>query len=171
MMIKNTNNLLKHNKGFSLVELIVTIAILTIVTSGTFMLVNQNQKKNTLRLAKTIVSSMDSLRLDTMSKGNKQYIHLFKKGNGIYMQISSADTCDFEISTSKKLSSNIPIIYLKGGEDTEKTLIEGVSITIRFVRSTGAFSNDNYYEYIKLGHSSKEVKIECTKITGRFYIK
>lgn len=158
------------NNGFTLIEMIIILAILAIVSTGTIISISRIGYANTVKAAKNIDSAMDKIRLDTMTKKEKQYLYLYNRDGVLYMKISS-DAAerdeDLDADTGTRLASKVSLFYIS--DSTSVELSDGDAICIHFMRSSGAFSTD--YEYLRLEGSGKIATIQCVKETGKHYVK
>lgn len=161
--------MLNKNKGFSLIEIILTITILAIVSSGILVLSKRIAYADTIKAAKTVDSVMGKLRLETMSKDTKQYLYLYNIDGTIYIKVSDfADSASagLNMSSGKKIAGNMTV-YIKEIGELERTLSNGENIAISFVRSSGAFLSN--MEYIKFTYSDSTSILTCIKETGRHW--
>lgn len=167
---REANRMASKNKGFSLVEMIITIAIISIVTTGSLVISRRIGYADTMKAAKTVDSAMDKLRLETMSKDKRQYMYLYKVDNSIYMKVSSdpdAISAGLDSDSGKKLGSNISI-SVDDPSGTDRLIGDGENISISFTRSSGAFTSN--YEYIKFIYSTNTSVIHCIIETGRHWV-
>lgn len=158
------------NKGFSVIEMIVTVAVLAIIGTGTITLLSRIGYANTMKAANKIDSLMDKVRIETMSKEQKQYLYLYNMEDVIYMKVSTEQNSELAVlddMTGEKIGKNI-VIYYKSPSEVEKVL-EEESLCISFERSSGAFSSD--YETIKFVSSGKTAMITFVKETGRHWLE
>jgi prepilin-type N-terminal cleavage/methylation domain-containing protein len=167
----------KDDSGFTLIELIVTIVILVIISSGAVVGIRTVRYADTIRISKNINSVMDKIKLDNMTKDKKQYMFLYMLNDSLYLKaVNQEDVSlpDCNADTGKKLGESMKVFYKKPSDTDETELLNNNLICISFNRSTGAFTDDSYaeaYEYIKLINSGKTATIFCSKDTGRYYIK
>ncbi len=169
-LIDKKKNMAKQNLGFTLIELIVIVAIIGIVSVGGTMAISTVYNADALKVAKKIESAMTTARMETMSKADKQYLYLYVIDNSLYMKQSSADTGIVAIldeNTGIKLSSRVNVVYSNSGYNLN--LIEGAPLRIGYLRSTGAF--DSNLNSITLKNTSKEYIISCVTETGKHWIK
>lgn len=76
------------SKGFSLVELIIVIAIMGILTGGVALGVGMLNSADSKKLANNINSSFTTLRSENMAKDKKTYMHLYQYEGEYYIQMS-----------------------------------------------------------------------------------
>lgn len=129
------------NTGYSMIELIIVIAILAILSSGTFYTLNYIKYANTLKCAKEINFMIDKVKLEAMSKIDKPDLYIYKFGDNYYMKASSIiPTLD---ETGIKIGGHGIDIYYQGSGETSDSLLDASKIIrMGFSRSTGAFLNN-----------------------------
>ncbi len=159
------------NKGFSLIELIVVMSVLAILTTGGVTINNRIRFTDTMRAAKEIDMAMNKVRVETMSKGAKQYLYLYLVEDSIYMKISpkaDAIQAGLDEESGQRLLKHTSITYKILGMP-DQTMLPHQSIRIGFERGSGAFDSD--YEYIKLNITGNISTIHCIKETGRHWVE
>lgn len=163
--------MMNKNKGFSLVEMIVTISILAIITSGSVMAYYRMSYVDTMKAAKTVSSVMDKLRIETMSKEIKPYLYLYNIDDTIYIKVSkesNSGLAGLDASSGEKVGKRIAV-YVKEPSIAERVLGDGEYISISFVRSLGTFYSN--YETITFVYHSKKAAIICVQETGRHWVE
>jgi len=166
--------MINKNKGFSLIEMIITIAILAIVTTGSLAISSRIKFADTMKAAKSVDYAMDKLRLETMSKDTKQYLYLYIIDNAIYMKVSSeaiSSAAGLDSNSGKKIANQMRVSYKITSVPVvpEETLTDTNYISISFERSTGAFYSN--YEYIKFVYSNSTAILNCIQETGRHWVE
>ncbi|HKL80552.1 MAG TPA: prepilin-type N-terminal cleavage/methylation domain-containing protein [Mobilitalea sp.] len=159
-----------NNKGVTLIEVIIVISILAILSAGTINTLHRLSYSNTSKAANTISSIMSKLKMETMSKIQKNYLYLYDISGSVYLKVSSESVplaAELNIATGTKVMKRGILMYKLYGRN-EIELEEGTPICISYERSSGRFDGD--YEYIKLSNSSNETVIYCVKETGRHWI-
>lgn len=163
-----------RNKGFSLIEMIIVLAILTIVSTGAIIGIRSIGYANTVNAAKRVDSVMDKVRLETMTRDAKQYLYLYNRDGVLYMRTDTTEITDpvsLTEATGTRLAHRVTLAYKKPGDGDETVLGNGGYLCITFLRSSGAFSLDSDYEYLKFTGSGKEAVIRCYMETGRHYVE
>ncbi len=135
------------DKGLSIVELVVVIAIMTIVAAGGLSLTGMIPRRQVLGCANELVYSMDKTRTNAMSfKSSELWIHM--EADGLYATIvtnqSAADT-DGAVLTEATIyneecigRTDMQVSYLVSGA-TEKTDLGTDTLVIRYDRTNGGF--------------------------------
>lgn len=80
----------KDQRGFSLVELIVVIAIMGVLAGGTVTFVSHIQYANTRRAVETVGDMLNRLRITSMSRQGPQYLYIYRLDDGYYMKVSDS---------------------------------------------------------------------------------
>lgn len=161
-----------RNKGFSMMELIVTIAIIGILTAMTTIGMDYLKSGNVQSAAKQIDSTLSKLKLDTMSKGNKPYMYIYKVGDDIYMYCTANDIgdnpCNLSPNPGTKIGNSNVSVKVDGTE-----LQTDSSFKIAFKKGNGAFV-DGTCSSIDVTSSDGEGlihRIYLVKNTGKHYIE
>lgn len=161
----------RKNKGFSVVELLIVVAILIIVGTVTAVLLNHISYGNVLKAANKVNTIMDKVRLVTLAKDTREYLYIYNIDEKIYMKVSEesgSEDANLDTATGEKIGMGILVYYqITGGE--EKLLEAGQHISIAFEKSTGSFTTD--YEWLKFTNASKTAKVVCVKETGRHWVE
>lgn len=162
----------KNNKGFSLVELIVVIAIMVILTGLISMGVGIAVSKPADECAAKIKSSLQSLRVTTMGKYDA-HVEIYKKNDQIYVkEIRVEDQTGTETTKESLVSGKgVQLFYEKGNSGTYTELTDGAApLLIYYNRSSGAFSNATtgyYCTHIKITKGTKEALLTLYPLTGK----
>lgn len=155
---------MKNNKGFSLVELIVVIAIMVILSAVTAAaLANQPgwKVKNAEEMLRTAIGET---RMEAMSK-HRASLTITKEADGCYIQITGKEK--ERLGNSK----NIQIFYGVNGGDVTTELTPGMKLEFSFDRSSGAFTPiingtdaSGNYQYRSQTQGGTSVMLYCTGI-------
>ena len=111
---------LRNQKGITLVEIIIVIAIVGILASTAVMMIGHLHYADTQKVVKTLDSSLNELQVKTMSKTGDYYMYVYHLSDGYYVQILSENLSAFDASRlttdGKKLSNNTISICQDGVE-------------------------------------------------------
>ena len=75
-----------NNKGFSLVEMIIVIAVIAILAGASVTFFGHVRYANTQKTVESIDSAIDKLQSNAMSKSNNSYLYIYKLSDGYYMK-------------------------------------------------------------------------------------
>lgn len=162
------------NRGFSLVELIVVLAILAIISVGavnSFGLLYSTSAKET---ATKLNSAMSKARTEAMSKSQAS-LQIYEKDSAYYVKFTINGNEESPIQIG---SSRVKITYsTSNSPDTELDLPSG-GLTIEFDRDTGGFksmggngSGEIYCKKITVTSGSKTYNLICERLTGKTRIE
>lgn len=162
----------KHNKGMSLIELVVAMVIIAILSTGAISIYKSLNNANTKKIAVSINDSMSRARIYTMSKSDRQYLYLYKIDGKLYSILSANDglsivTGGLNSTDGMYLSDKVNLSY-KTPSGTLNNLNDNEWIYISFLKSSGAF--DTYYPEIVIKSRNQTSIISCIKETGRHWV-
>lgn len=168
---------MKNNRGFSLIEMIIVIAILAVVGAVGlgFMTIQSNAKLN--ECANKISSSISKVRIDAMSKSKNEmqyYITIGKDSvadGGNFYLIKHMDGTDVkEIIGSKDF-----IITYTAEDGSVENVVTGSNLVIKFERMTGGlkatFPGNKYIKEIKVSNGTRDKKLAIISLTGKVTIE
>ncbi len=126
----------KDNRGLSLVELVIVIAILAVVGSLVTMGLSAATSKPAEECAKKIATTLNSARMSTMGKQSVA-INLYKKGDYIYADevVNGVIT-----KTSQVSSKGVQVEYKLEGGGYQTLGDASNKLSLSFKRSTGGFN-------------------------------
>jgi len=160
---------MRSNKGFSLVELIVTISVLMIVLSVVALNFGNVIKWQVNKCVESIDDNLNSIKVVTLSDSEKDSTLKLSEVDGyLYMSINDSDAI-------KLGKFNATVYYEDISRDNEASIdVEDQEITISF-NSNGAFNEINeisgmYVKSIVVNKGSYTKKIICERLTGKHYI-
>lgn len=164
---------MKNNKGFSLLEMIIVIAILAIVTSISFVGLGYLYSTNIKSSIKKINSSLLKTQSYTTAKsigGRDVGMRIKKESDGYYIEYLGIPGQEDE----KIGKTNLTVIcYYVGGSTGSETVDTGNSVDIYFDRSTGGLlprtaGGDDYWNTIEItANGANRCTVTISKITGK----
>ncbi len=169
---------MKNNKGFSLLEMIIVIAILAVVSSVSFVGLGYLYSTNIKSSIKKINSSLLKTQNYTMAKSNG--------GRDVYMRLSQGSDGDYYIqylrvsgSTEVKIQDdekigkkNLTLTCYKDDGSAE-TVSVGSPVDVYFDRSTGGLlptqpGGNVYWSKIEITvNGSNRCTVTISKVTGK----
>lgn len=161
---------MKNNKGFSLVELIIVIAIISILTGVSFVGLGYLYSTNVKSTVQKLDSSLQKVQSYTTAKSNGGRdvgLVIKKKSDGFYVEYKGiAGQEDAKIG-----GQNLTFKYYVGGT---ATIIDSTqSLELNFDRSTGGLlpltnNGSDYCEKIEVSlNGANAYTITISKVTGR----
>ena len=161
------------NQGFSLVELIVTIGIISFLIAGFVIGFNILTNKSVEECAKKMQSKMENNRTTTMGKLSSSL--KFYVSNG---KIMVDETIDGNTSTSVVGDSSVVVTYdLKNGADERNNVnLSSDPLIVSFDRASGSLNKSDgsrYLTYIKISKTSggKTITLKVDKLSGRISVE
>lgn len=161
------------NNGYSLVELIIVIAIIALIISTVFYSVIMVFGANAKSCANNIQRAIADCKVTSMGKASA-YMELYRDSDqNVYtrMYVMDSGSGAYVPSDPQKVgTSRVYVAYTpKSGSETELTA--GTKIEIRFNRASGGFAKDavsgDIYEKLHVRAGSKKYEIVLTELTGK----
>lgn len=188
-----------NHKGYSLIELVVVVAILSIIFVIVGAGIGSVQGARASSCAKKLLSAMEETKTNSLGFDEVK-LKLYKKTDGYYIAISQYKyvfagdgtkslvedtnaTIERKIG-DKDLNISAKMSAMAGSEVSYNVTVN--DIIISFDRSSGAFNPVGVYSaggatpvdttsyidsiIIKQGTAGREMTIKCIKLTGKFYM-
>lgn len=168
---------MKNNKGYTLVELMVVIAIIGVVSSVTMVGIKMSKSADAAYAANTINSYMASIRMNNMSKVTSQYLHIYKYKDSHYYSIDNSNKIDFANPNLDNEIGNtdMAIFYQTSGESVI-TNNNGITISYNragecklYNKSGTLYASD--LRSITIAGPSKRTIIKVLPAIGKSYIQ
>ena len=163
-----------NQKGVTLVEIILVIAIIGILASTSVMLIGHLRYADTQKTVETVNSSLDKLQVQTMSKAATPHLYIYHLNDGYYLKIMNDDVKSFDSSKfdkkGVKLSNNRVDIYM---ESKSGTKVDGNKFIKIVYKKSAAFDKDtdrtNVSQIVIDGVGTYTVKL--IEETGKHFIE
>lgn len=162
-----------NKKGFSLIEVIICLAMMAILSVSAFSLSGHIKYANLKKCVKQLNQELETARMTSMSKTGKWKLFVYKKDDGVYYCLTTSDA--IESSKEKKIGSKNMKVFCKekGCAETEVTA-GGTIIHIQFSKGNGnyiASDGSLIYESIRVAEGSSDgYTIKLVEKTGKHYI-
>ena len=167
---RNCNlSVLHDQRGFSLVELVVVIAIMGVLAVGGLLSMSLVFGQNVKSCYKELESYLQQTRMMAMSRADAT-LKIYTKSDGVYVYSSTENR---EVKIGK---AGISVSY----HDTNGNTVDVTGATeleISFDRSSGAFKPlsvgggvSNYCDMIKLTDGERTYQLKLVPKTGKFYL-
>lgn len=163
----------RDNKGFSLVEMIIVIAILVVVSGIVVIGIGAAVSKPAEECARKMQQSLQSARVYTMGK-MKLTIKFYVDDGCVYVQetATSADGTTTSKNPVKIGAKGVKVSYhLEGTPSTSYSELTSAPLTFSFDRSTGGFSgtecSPGLCDKIKVEKGNKVMTVSLYSLTGK----
>lgn len=175
-----------RNQGYSLVELIVVIAILAVVSAGAVYGIGMLSGWEMKQCVRQLDSAIGETKMNAMSKGEGRLEISRDSAGNYYMEMitvkrDKADPKtaeDLRLGKAKIAGKNLQIYYVGDDAPEEQLITETNVIAISFDPGSGAFkpmqeSPSTVYcrKLIVRRGTAREKTITLVKDTGRHYIE
>lgn len=155
-----------NNKGITLIEIIVVMAIVGILVGSSFVAIQYIQFGNTKKCVAKIEDELDRLLVETMSKKEKRYFYLFKTADGYFVTLDKDKKREnLEQKEAIKVAGSPVVIEADGQSINEENMIK-----IGYQKEGGAFSNDAYCSQITI-EGNGTYRLHLVKDTGLHYLE
>lgn len=158
--------MVRNQKGFSLVELIVVIAIMAVLSTVGVLSFAVVSGRYVSSCAEELISYIGDTRMEALSRASAE-LEIFVKNDGVYVH-PSVEARDIKIG-----KAGIEVSYTAGGANV--TLSETERLVLSFDRSSGAFTplngGANYCDEIRIVSGRHSARIVVVPQTGKFYME
>lgn len=167
----------RNNKGFTMIEIIVTLAIMAIVTAGAISMFSWISRNKIRSMAGDVNTAIGDTRSRTLSKGGTFELIIKKESDDYVAIIKNVTTSG--TTTEKKKISDYGTISVESG--TYK-VGSGCELHISFNKSDGSIKEMAVYSSetaktcdfngeILFEYSNLSKKIKLVKLTGKHYLE
>lgn len=117
-----------EQRGITLVEIIIVIAIIGILASTSVMMIGHLHYADTQKVVKTLDSTLDQLQVKAISKSGNYYLYIYRLTNGYYVKILPDNLSAFDATKltkdGTKLSNNTIKLCQDGAELAENSFMK-----------------------------------------------
>jgi prepilin-type N-terminal cleavage/methylation domain-containing protein len=175
-MKREKNSPRQKNSGFSLVELIVVMAIMVVLAGSSIYAMNMLNGRQAKQCRDELLSKLDGVRATTMGKRSTKAV-LEGTGNGYVLKVkSSLNGTDYDEKSYKLASDKVTLYYATDASSDTGTVLDKTSgsLTIEFDRASGAMKQqaDGSYIYQFIAEQNgKKYGIRIYPETGKIQAK
>lgn len=152
-----------NNKGVTLIEILVVVAILSIAVGGAGLSISLAYSRDAEKCAKTINAALENARMMSMSEKGIFTMEVDMVNNMLYIK-NESDTV-----VTEDLQSRVSI--------SSPTNDEATSVTVQFDKSTGKVvsmspeSSDGILRITAENNNGKKATVVLVKRTGKHYVE
>ncbi len=162
--MKRDNSLKENNKGLSLVEIIIVIAIMSIIGGAMLLTTAVATDKHVTSSGEKVVSSLEQTRNLAMGKQSGWIIISKDPGDYMYCQMYvDGQPYGDRVSIGH---SGLTVTVTEAGGSSYNLDTHG-DVKIEFSRSNGSVCNTPVVQEIKITNGRKTVTVTIDKFTGR----
>lgn len=158
---------MRNNSGFSLIELIVVVAIIALMSTGTMAGLGYLSLANTSKCATKIDSGFTKLKSKNMAKADTTYMHLYNYNDNFYIVYNDLDETSFTPNGTGEQIANSKVQVSMDDDPLEN----GESICFSIRKKDGSFVNtlNPTSKIVVSGQTSKTITIVTS--TGKHFIE
>lgn len=154
----------KERDGFSLMEMIIVIAILGMITGGIAVTYNMVRSADVKGMAYDIDSSLTNLKSKNMGSNKQLFMHLYKQSGNYFIDYTEEESYTPSGEGESVGESGISLKY------DGKELTDGEVITTGIQKKDGAFSVGP--EEIEVyDNNVNDYMVYLVKDTGKHYVE
>lgn len=135
---------MRKNKGFTYYELLLVIAIMSLMVGFTTIGIASARRNNVNRMADKVESAAKQARNSALSKGNSNgYLTLYYTDHKLYSYVGEKITTVPDVKTMNLIATNVDALkvsYYNSGSSASYVLTSGVFANVGFKQSTGEVS-------------------------------
>ena len=121
-------------KGFTLIELVIVAAVVTIMASLSLTMLGRIKYANTEKMVNYVYDALKKLQITAMSKSEANYLHIYKEGDTYYYITSTSPSYHAASMGTKgtSLGGNIKIYKVVGALGSDEEITGGTRIAISY---------------------------------------
>ena len=159
----------KNQKGFSLIEMLVVVAIISILAGVSLRIVGYLRVANAEKTVQTIEKACTKLQATSMSKASKPFLYIYMNDGEYYYVFSATDCNSYDASVMKKdgdpIGKGIKITREASGTMNEVT--GAVFIKIAYKRDGTFDTAKTNCDAIKIEAGNSTERLKLVKETGK----
>lgn len=153
-----------NNKGISLVEILIVVAIMSIAVGGSGVGLSLAYSRDAEKCAKTIDAALENTRMLSMSRKGTFTMEIDLENNILYIRSSESSDPVEEEQLQRRVEISVPA-------DASAT-----SVTVQFDKSTGKVlsmsgESDGVLRITSENSNGKRATVVLVKGTGKHYVE
>lgn len=153
-----------NNKGISLVEILIVVAIMSIAVGGSGVGLSLAYSRDAEKCAKTIDAALENTRMLSMSQKGTFTMEIDLENNILYIRSSESSDPVEEEQLQRRVEISVPA-------DASAT-----SVTVQFDKSTGKVlsmsgESDGVLRITSENSNGKRATVVLVKGTGKHYVE
>lgn len=173
----------QNNNGYSLVEIIIVVAIMAILTGGVFFSINMVFAANAKTCANDIKSAIAQCKVNAMGKSDAVLeIYRSDKDQCIYARQWIKESYGWQAKEPEKISNAKVYVTYTAEYNSPEELDDTKRILIGFNRSSGSFKKATnpdsdtsefapIYDGFFVGGGGRKYEIKLEELTGKVSIE
>ena len=156
---------MKNNKGYSLIELIVIIAILGIITTGLTLGLSAINGRPADQCARALKMALTNHRLSTMGK-ESAFLKIYMDSDGA---VWVEEQLDGVTTSTKACGKGVSVkIHYNGSSTVDEMASGGVNaVNVSFDRQNGSFVIGQNIDYLEISKASHRYMLKFYNLTGK----
>lgn len=154
-----------NNKGITLIEILVVVAIMSIAVGGASISISLAYSRDAEKCAKTINSALENTRMMSMSEKGNFTMELDMSNNMLYIRSSEESEPVFTEDLQRRVTISSP------------TDTGAATVSVQFDKSTGKVlsmspeSGDGILRITSENNNGKKATVVLVKGTGKHYVE
>lgn len=160
------------NRGITLVELLVVVAILSVVVGGTGISIALAYSRDAEKCAKSINAAIENTRMLSMSQKGTFEMTLDMEQNTITINntVKNDDGTSAESEYSSENLQNRVKIYVPGDDSIKSIKVRFDKSSGKVVEMTGDTDDDGVLTITSENNNGKKASVVLVKNTGKHYV-
>lgn len=163
-----------QNKGFSVLEVVIVIAVIAILGSVSLFMLNSVPNRKVANCAENIMVQVEQTRTSAISFQNASIV-ILKKADGVYLKQNVTKNNTTQSTETKIGDADIKVEYKIPPSAAYTELTASNELEICFNRSTGSFENSELNgadagqacSGIRVSKGDYAIELKLSKITGK----
>jgi prepilin-type N-terminal cleavage/methylation domain-containing protein len=155
---------MRNNRGFSLLELIVAVALIAISLTVLSLSISEIFASNAKECANQLDALLSQCKVDAMSQSGNVYLEVYQDTDGVHAKIINDKNPTVPLVDQKIGKNSLSVQYQDSAGTTPHSIPSSDPLYLSFDRTTGAFL-DLYRCQRLVGTPSVSSGVFCAKLT------